>query len=127
MFISNFNSILLAGTNNGSGLLPQLLLIGGIMIIFYLFMILPQQRKQKEVQKFRESIKNGDDIVTIGGLHGKIISLNENTVTIQADKNIKLVFERAAISIEATKRKQQGKTQTEEKSSNKEEIEEAIK
>lgn len=127
MFISNFNSILLAGTNNGSGLLPQLLLIGGIMIIFYLFMILPQQRKQKEVQKFRESIKNGDDIVTIGGLHGKIISLNENTVTIQADKNIKLVFERAAISIEATKRKQQGKTQTEEKTSNKEEIEEAIK
>lgn len=127
MFISNFNSILLAGTNNGSGLLPQLLLIGGIMIIFYLFMILPQQRKQKEVQKFRESIKNGDDIVTIGGLHGKIISLNESTVTIQADKNIKLVFERAAISIEATKRKQQGKTQTEEKTSNKEEIEEAIK
>lgn len=127
MFISNFNSILLAGTNNGSGLLPQLLLIGGIMIIFYLFMILPQQRKQKEVQKFRESIKNGDDIVTIGGLHGKIISLNENTVTIQADKNIKLVFERAAISIEATKRKQQGKTQTEEKTNNKEEIEEAIK
>ncbi len=123
----NLNLILLAGANNGGGLLPQLLLIGGIMIVFYLFMILPQQRKQKDVQKFRASIKVNDDIVTIGGLHGKIISLTDTTVVIQADKNIKLTFERAAISIEATRRKQQGKSQTEEKNSNKEEMEEAIK
>ncbi|TAE69007.1 MAG: preprotein translocase subunit YajC [Bacteroidetes bacterium] len=123
----NFNIILLAGANNGGGLLPQLLLIGAIMLIFYLFMILPQQRKQKEVNKFRESIKVNDEIVTIGGLHGKIISMNETTVTIQADKNTKLTFERAAISIEATRRKQQGKPNTEEKSTNKEEMEEAIK
>jgi preprotein translocase subunit YajC len=93
-------------------------------------MILPQQRKQKEASKFRESLKVGDDVVTIGGLHGKVVSFNNETVTIQADKTAKLTFERAAISIEATRRKNapsKTTTSTKEKGATQEEMPEAIK
>jgi preprotein translocase subunit YajC len=123
------NLILLqaAKANQGGSLLTQLLFIGGILLIFYLFMILPQQRKQKDMQKFRESLKVGDDVITIGGLHGKVVSLNDSTVTIQVDKNIKLVFEKAAISIEATRRKQAQGSPKKDNKDTKKEIAEAIK
>ncbi len=50
----------------------NLLMIGLIVVVFYFFMIRPQAKKQKEEKKFRESIKKGDKVVTVGGIHGKI-------------------------------------------------------
>ncbi len=85
-------------------ILPTLLLLGGVLLVLYFMNILPQQRKQKEAKNFRDSLKAGMYVVTVGGLHGKIVSLDENTVTIQADKNVKLVFEKYAVSIEGSKR-----------------------
>ena len=68
----------------------------------YFFMLRPQQKKQKEQKKFVEAIKKGDQVITIGGLHGKVFSVGENDVVLEFDKGSKIKFEKTAISREAT-------------------------
>ena len=68
-----------------------------MIFVFYFFMIRPQTKKQKELKKFRESLKPGDKIVTIGGIHGKILEIAESTVLIQSDSS-KLRIEKSAIA-----------------------------
>lgn len=86
-----------------SGGYMQIVLFGGIALVFYFFMIRPQQKKQKEQKKFIEEIKRGDNVVTIGGLHGKVMSTEDDTVTLEVDKGVKLKFNRSAISQESSK------------------------
>ena len=62
-----------------------LLMIGGMVAIMYFFMIRPQMKKQKEAKSFRESLQKGDRVVTIGGLHGKVVDLNAKTALLQID------------------------------------------
>ncbi|OEK06323.1 preprotein translocase subunit YajC [Roseivirga misakiensis] len=88
----------------GNGMLSQLLLFGGIALVFYFFMIRPQQKKQKDQKKFISEISKGDAVVTIGGIHGKVFASDEETVTLEVDKSTKIKFERSAISLEASKR-----------------------
>ncbi len=97
------DSVILQAQGGGSGL-QSLLLFGGIAIVFYFFMIRPQQKKQKDQKKFISEIKKGDSVVTIGGVHGKVYALDDDTVTIEVDKSTKIKFERSAISLEASKR-----------------------
>lgn len=80
----------------------QFILLGGIMIVFYFFMIRPQQKKQKEQKKFRENLKAGDDIVTIGGLYGKVVQVNDDTIVVDVDRGVKLTFSKDAVSQEST-------------------------
>jgi preprotein translocase subunit YajC len=68
-----------------------------MIFVFYFFMIRPQSKKQKELKKFREGLKPGDKIVTIGGIHGKILEIAESTVLIQSDGS-KLRIEKSAIA-----------------------------
>ena len=72
----------------------------GIAVVMYFFMIRPQQRKAAEAKKFRESIAKGSIVVTIGGLHGKVLDLNEDSVTIEVDRGTRLKFDRSAIARE---------------------------
>ncbi len=69
-----------------------------IIVIFYFFMIRPQSKKNKEIQKFRENLKKGDKIVTIGGIHGKILEMDGNTVIIEVEGATKLKIEKSAIA-----------------------------
>ena len=86
--------------------------IGGIFIVFYFFMIRPQQKKAKEQKTFRESVKKGDSVVTIGGLHGKVFSVeSDDTIWIEVDRGFKLKFEKSAISMEATKKQPKSSVQ----------------
>ncbi len=78
------------GANN---LVMIVLMIG----VFYFFMIRPQMKKQKELKKFREGLKAGDKIVTIGGIHGKILEIADTTVLIQSE-GTKLRLEKSAVS-----------------------------
>ena len=80
----------------------QILLWVGIFGVMYFFMIRPQQKKQKDQKNFVENMKKGDNVVTIGGLHGKIVSVEGTTVTLEVDKGTKLTFEKTAISREAS-------------------------
>ncbi len=84
----------------------QLILFGGIFVVFYFFMIRPQQKKAKETKKFIEELKAGDKVVTIGGLHGSIVSIREKTVVVEVDaaKGVRVVFEKTAISKDASGR-----------------------
>lgn len=84
---------------SGAGSLVFLLLI---FAVFYFFMIRPQMKKQKDQKKFREAIRKGDKIVTIGGIHGKILEVQETTFIIEVEGNNRLKIEKAAVSMETT-------------------------
>jgi preprotein translocase subunit YajC len=71
-----------------------------IMVVFYFFMIRPQMKKAKDQKKFREGIKMGDKIVTIGGIHGKILSVQDTTFIIEVEGGNRLKIEKSAISME---------------------------
>ena len=75
----------------------QLVMIVLMIGVFYFFMIRPQMKKQKELKKFREGLKAGDKIVTIGGIHGKILEITDTTVLIQSE-GTKLRLEKSAVS-----------------------------
>lgn len=77
--------------------LEMFVMIGVIIVVFYFFMIRPQQRKQKAEQKMRDSLAKGDRIVTIGGIHGKIVSVEDTTVMIEVDNGVKLKMEKVAV------------------------------
>ena len=63
-----------------------LVFIVGTMMLFYFFIMRPQLKKQKETRKFRETIAKGDRVVTVGGIHGKVLDVNDKTVLLQIDK-----------------------------------------
>ena len=98
------NFILLQATDGGG--MGQLILFGGIAIVFYFFMIRPQQKKQKDQKKFLEEVKKGDSVVTIGGLHGKVVEIDAEQVVLDVDRGTKMTFERSSISLENSKRVQ---------------------
>ena len=92
------NLVLLQAQGQPS-MMPTILMLVAMFAILYFFMIRPQQKKQKEIQKFRNSLTVGQDIVTIGGMHGTIKSINDadNTVTIEVATGVKIKFAKAAI------------------------------
>lgn len=90
--------------DGGSGIMGQVFLFGSIILIMYFFMIRPQQKKQKETKNFLESIKKGDTVVTIGGIHGKIYSIEGDTLTLELDKGMKIKVEKSAVSADFTKK-----------------------
>ena len=73
------------------------LLIGGMFLIMYFFMIRPQVKKQKDSKKFREGLAKGDKVVTIGGIHGKVVDMNDRTVLLQID-GAKIRVEKSALN-----------------------------
>ena len=77
-----------------SGLLMILL----IFVVFWLFFIRPQNKKQKEEQRFRDALQKGDDVVTIGGIHGKVVEVKETTIMVSIDNNVKIEVEKSAIN-----------------------------
>lgn len=81
----------------------QFVLFGAIILIFYFFMIRPQQKKAKEGKKFIDEIKKGDYVVTIGGAHGYIAEMEGETFVLEVEKGGRIRFNKSAISAEATK------------------------
>jgi preprotein translocase subunit YajC len=77
--------------------MQQILMLVLVMVVFYFFMIRPQQKKQKELKNFRENLKAGDKVVTIGGVHGTILEVTSNTVLINSE-GTKIRFEKSAVS-----------------------------
>ncbi len=92
------------------GAMGQLIMILLIIVVFYFFMIRPQMKKAKDEKAFKASLLKGDKIVTIGGVHGKIVEVNETTFVIEVDSNVRLKVEKTAISAEATKQYQVAKS-----------------
>lgn len=89
------------GASGSSSLLSFLPLIL-IVLVFYLFFIRPQMKKSKDQKKFRENLKKGDKVITIGGLHGKIIEIDETTVTLEVGNQVRLTFEKSAVAMDTS-------------------------
>jgi len=85
-----------------SGGSVQLLMMGAIMLVFYMFMIRPQAKKAKMQKTFINDIKKGDKVVTIAGIHGVVNRVNDDNVTIQLEINpgSYMKIEKSAISLE---------------------------
>ena len=88
---------LLQTLTDGQGT-SQLLFFGLIFVVMYFFMIRPQVKKQKKEREFREELKKGDEIITIGGIHGKIVEMKDSSVTIES-YGAKLKVEKSAIAM----------------------------
>jgi len=74
-----------------------------VIVVFYFFMIRPQTKKAKMERQFRDSLQKGAKIVTIGGIHGRIIEVNDKTFMVEIDNNVKVRLEKTAVAAEATK------------------------
>ncbi|MFY8171366.1 MAG: preprotein translocase subunit YajC [Sphingobacteriaceae bacterium] len=100
------NVLLMAPPAAGSNPNPvmqflPLILIG---IVFYFFMIRPQTKKMKDQKNFIEAIKKGDKVVTIGGIHGKIADINEDTYLLEIENGVKMKIDKVSVSLEASKK-----------------------
>ena len=82
-----------AAGSNWSFLIMMLL----IFVVMWCFMIRPQQKKQKELAQFRNSLKKGDKVVTIGGIYGVVSDVKEQYVIVEVDNNVKLRVDKSAI------------------------------
>ena len=75
----------------------SLIFIVLLIVVFWLFFIRPQSKKAKEEQEFRQSLKKGDKVVTIGGFHGRISEVKETTVMLSIAPNMEVEIEKTAL------------------------------
>jgi protein translocase subunit yajC len=78
-------------------LIQSIIMLVVMLAIFYFLLIRPQQKRQKQVQQMQASLEKGDKVITIGGLHGTIDSLDTSTVVIRCTDGSKLTYDRSAI------------------------------
>ncbi len=79
-----------AGQPQGAGGGMFWIMIIAMFVIMWLFMIRPQRKQQKELEKFRNSLKKGDKVVTAGGIYGTVEEIKDRTVLIKVDGDVKL-------------------------------------
>ena len=91
------NAITLLQAAAGGGGLEMIIMMVVLFAIVYFFMIRPQNKKQKEIQKFRNALSVGQDVVTIGGIHGQVKNIDDNIVTLEIATGTKVKFEKSAI------------------------------
>lgn len=86
------------GTDPGGGsllaLLPPMIMM---FLIFYFVLIRPQQKKQQESKKMLDGLEEGDNVVTLSGIHGTIKKLKEDTVMLQIADNVRIKINRSSI------------------------------
>jgi len=87
----------------GGSAIPQMLLLGGMILVFWLFMIRPQAKKAKLAKEFQSNLQKGDKIVTIAGIHGNVNKVNDDgTIMIETSPGSYMKIEKSAISVEWT-------------------------
>lgn len=87
------------GSSGGSGqMVTTFITFGLVILIFYFLIIRPQNKKQKETKKMLSALKKGDKVVSIGGVHGTVVAVKDQTTVVKVDDNTKLEFSKSAIS-----------------------------
>ncbi len=108
----NMLPLLQAAQNPGGGMSMTLIMILLILVVFYFFMIRPQQKRQKQMEEFKKGLEKGDKVTTIGGIHGKICDVKENTFVIEIANDVRIEVDKAAIAIDEAQlkaKKQEGR------------------
>ena len=90
-------NILLQADTAGESDFSFIILLGGMFLIMYFFMIRPQMKRQKEAKSFRSEISKGDKVVTIGGVHGKVVSVSDLTIVLELESG-KVRVDKTAVS-----------------------------
>ena len=96
----NLLTILLQPTQppaSGMGQYSMIIMIVAMLAIMYFMMIRPQQKKQKEIQQARNAMKNGDKVITAGGIHGRIKEISETTLLIEVADGIRIRVEKSSV------------------------------
>lgn len=86
-----------AGQQPAGGGMSMFLMLALIFVVMWFFMIRPQRKQQKELQSFRDSLKKGDKVVTIGGIYGTVDEIKEGTVLIIVDRDVKIRVSKNAL------------------------------
>ena len=86
----------------GSGWSSMIFMVA-IIGVFYFFMIRPQQKKSKDQKKFVEEVKKGDLVVTIGGAHGRVAEIEDDTFILEFERGARIKFSKSSVSMESTK------------------------
>jgi preprotein translocase subunit YajC len=84
------------GAGQGGGM-TMLLMLALIFVVMWLFMIRPQQKRQKELNNFRNSLSKGDKVVTVGGIYGTVIEVTDNKVLLEIDKDVRIKVDKASL------------------------------
>ncbi len=85
------------GGDAGSGMVSTVIMFALIIFIFYFMIIRPQSKRQKERQKMLEAMKKGDKVI-VGGIHGKIVGMEDKSVLVEIADNVKIKVEKSAVS-----------------------------
>jgi len=99
----------------------MLIFFAMIIGLMYIFLILPQRRKQKQHQQMLASLKKNDKVITIGGIHGVVHSIKDNKIVLKVDDDVKLTFSVSAIASVERREEQEGEKKEEDKKEDKEE------
>ena len=86
------------GTAQAGSMATSIITFGLIIVIIYFLIIRPQRKRDKEAKEMLASIAKGDKIVTIGGIHGTVVAIREQTVVVKVDDNSRIEFTKSAIS-----------------------------
>ncbi len=90
-------TILLEAQPSAGGGMGGILMIVAMIAIFYFFMIRPQSKKQKELKKQRENMKNGDKVVTAGGIHGRIKEIRDTVILIDIANGVSIKVDKGSV------------------------------
>ena len=90
----------------GQGGYGTIIMIVLIFAVMWFFMIRPQRKRQKELQNFRDSLKKGDKVVTIGGIYGTVCEVKEGTILMEVDNNVKIRVSKNALVKDFTEQPQ---------------------
>jgi preprotein translocase subunit YajC len=92
-----FTLLQTAGAPAAGGGMSMWIMLALIFVVMWFFMIRPQRKQQKELQNFRDSLKKGDKVVTIGGIYGTVDEIKEGSVLIIVDKDVKIRVSKNAL------------------------------
>ena len=102
------NTILLQAQGQGGGM-GMIIMLVVLFAIMYFFMIRPQNKKQKEIANFRKNLEVGQEVITAGGIYGKIKEIEDNTVVLEIASGVKIKIDRNSIFANAASNQQQAK------------------
>jgi preprotein translocase subunit YajC len=92
-----YNSIALQAANGSGAGMANILLIVILFAVFYFFMIRPQQKKQKEIKKFRDALTKGDKVITAGGIYGKIRGVGATTFDVEIANSVHIPIDKNSV------------------------------
>lgn len=108
------NLVTLQDAAASSGMMNMLMIVA-LIVVFYFFMIRPQQKKQKEIRKFREGLQKGDKVISAGGIYGKIVDMKDNYIILEIDKGVNIRIDKGSVYPSAVDIEQTGGNPEEKK------------